>query len=128
MATKGEKKSEFLRHKKEIEEAYNRKLEALYELYPEFKNTTSSINGNGGVNTSSYGNLKKVLHQAIDGHEGEFTSRDLKKWITEIDLSVGEAMTPASISNALARLKKDQKIEQIKKGAGSSPSVFKKKN
>ncbi|OGQ22811.1 MAG: hypothetical protein A3I05_08110 [Deltaproteobacteria bacterium RIFCSPLOWO2_02_FULL_44_10] len=127
MATKGEKKSEFLRHKKEIEETYNRKLEALYELYPEFKNTTSSING-GSVSTSSYGSLKKVLHQAIDRREGEFTSRDLKKWISEIDASVGAAMTPASVSNALARLKKEQKIEQIKKGAGSSPSIFKKKN
>lgn len=124
MATKGEKKSEFQRHKKEIEEAYQRKLDALYELYPEFKGSSSGVESSGAA--GGYGSLKKALNQAIENREGEFTSRDVKKWIFEIDPSL--VMTPASLSNALVRLEKDKKIEKIKKGAGSTPSIYKRKN
>jgi len=126
MATKGEKKSEFQRHKKEIEETYQRKLEALYELYPEFKKSSSGTDSNGI--TGGYGSLKKVLNQAIENREGEFTSRDIKKWISEIDSSLALSMTPASLSNALVRLGKEKKIERIKKGAGSTPAIYKKRN
>ena len=126
MENKGERKAEFQRHKKEIEEAYNRKLAALYELYPEFQTSSSGIDSNGTV--TGYGSLKKVLNQAIENREGEFTSRDIKKWIGEIDPSLSSSITPASLSNALARLEKEAKIEKIKKGAGSSPSIYKRKN
>jgi len=111
------RRDEFKRHKKEIDELFQRKLKALYELYPEFA-TTSAESTSVPESKGGYGVLSKLVKQAIDKHHEVFTLQDMHKWVSELDPVFGAGLRRQSIYNAISRLIRKQKLEKLSDGSG----------
>jgi hypothetical protein len=76
---------------------------------------------------SNYGLLVYETRKAINSFEGSFNVRDLRSQIkgSSINTSV---YSKASLAGCLARLKQEGVIEEIKKGTGSRPTQYKRKD
>ena len=62
-------KEEFIRHKSRIKDTYDRDMEALYRLYPDFRPDDDLANTNGGER----GKLARLVRKAYTAHEKPLT-------------------------------------------------------
>lgn len=121
--SKNEKRNEFLRHKDEITREYQKKIDALYTLYPEFTPNSDDESPEYGRNF----NLSHAIRKLIEAHSNEeITSWKMLKWIKETQggLQAGEIDSTA-VSNALSRLYKNRELVRVSP-EGAKPAVYKK--
>lgn len=121
---RNERKSEFTRHRAEISLEYKRKLDALYTLYPEFKDMGNSAVSEPGLGQQTLiGKIRKLVDEHRDE---EITSGIMLKWIMEKEpeSSLVDYDTTA-VSNALARLLKRGEIQKISP-EDTKPVVYKR--
>jgi len=116
---KNQRKEEFNRHKKRIEDEYVKSYEALYRLYPEFSSYGSSVDK---VAKMGRGIAPKIITKAMASHPESFTLDNMAEWIKEVDPVSSAGISRVDISNTLWRLTKRGKIEKI----GSNPATYRK--
>ncbi|MDI6808508.1 MAG: hypothetical protein QME66_05935 [Candidatus Eisenbacteria bacterium] len=105
-----DKKRQFQDHLMRIRETFEKDLEALYRLYPEFVPATSVRPGQD----VSRGKLVHVIRQALNNRPNvQFRLNDVRIWLQETDPNQTATFTNSDISNVLFRLAKRKEIEAI---------------
>lgn len=120
MSKRSERKAEFDRHLQEIKSDYERRISALYTLYPEFvavQNADNAIplGGNPSLSTS----VRKVIAE----HKSEqITVEAVAHWLRESFPAMADA-DRTWISNTLGRLAKKNEIRLITE-KGIRPAAY----
>ena len=120
MSKKSERKAEFDRHLQEIKADYERRISALYVLYPEFSAVQSNSNGSGQVGSS---NLTSEIRRVIIEHKSEQISvESVASWVRDSNPSLADA-DRTMISNTLGRLARKNEIRLITE-KGIRPAAY----
>lgn len=116
-----ERQTEFQRHKDEILRDYQRKINALYTLYPEFSDSRVS---DASTTSARYGVTEKV-RAVVESHSTEeITSKKVIEWLNIA--YPGELFDSTLISNTLARLANVKKELLLITPKGQRPAIYKK--
>ena len=99
-----------------LEELCQRKMKALFEIYPEFAVGSENGRSPDGI-SAGYGKLSKLVNNYLEKQNDNFTIQDVAKWISEIDPVFGGGLGRTSIYNALSRLVRKGKLEKLPDGA-----------
>ena len=112
-------RDEFKALKSRLEDEHREKMEALYKIYPQFKEEGSASGGS----ENTRGKLTGLIRQAISRHPNQpFGINEMISWIPEVDQVYAKSITRVDISNTLARLSYQKKLEKV---PDSSPTLYK---
>ncbi len=121
MTKRSERRAEFQRHVDDIRSDYEKRLKAVYVLYPEF--VSSSADGDSQKTGIGF-NITKVMRGLIEKHLDERFNLDIMaKWIFESHPTEAGTIKKIAISNTLTRLARRGEIEIISE-AGARPTVY----
>jgi hypothetical protein len=118
------KRADYNRYRRDIEDEYKRKLDALDKLWAELGD--SSVSGSDGVSSNASGvlsNRKSYVEEAIKSLKNGFTLRDIELWIREKYPTA--IIQRAYISTVLSRLT-GKVVEIVSPKAGSVPASYRK--
>jgi hypothetical protein len=97
------------------------------DIKPELTDALKSTKEAQVVTTKTYGALKAVIQKALEIVPPTFTIQDVYRVIEQISPTVAVTCKRSSISGRLARLTKEGTIEEVKRGSGSSPTIYRVK-
>ena len=126
-----ERREEFLRHRKAIEDLYKRKNEALYELYPEFRSPNSIAHFIPEI-VPKFGQpvdvpMSEIIKTCILKKDVDFKSRDVLRWLQEENPNIKvNNRTNYRIFTTVHRMTKEGILEVIQSKHGKAKLVKKK--
>lgn len=124
---------DYIRLKKQINERYQRDLEALervWQMAQESNGLVSISSSNrsysSGDNVMRNEGLTEAIRSALRTFDDPFTVHIVINRVSELfpDLAESVRQKPASVSSALKRLEKFREIEVIRVGSGKRPSEY----
>ncbi len=112
--------AEYKKLKEKIDEDHRNRLAALEMVWDMSKqNASSDVPGKKDEKMT----LSNTFRKIIEGLSGEFTADDIQQGLVAYGL---KGIDRLSITNTLFRLYKRNEISLAKKGAGRSPSRYRK--
>lgn len=107
-----------------VQSVYEEKLAALREFWREHGegDLPDNMDYSKGFVMGNY--VAKTVREIASGMEDEFTIRDIRDRLREINPVMYSQIHPSSISGILGRMTKESKLTVVSKGSGPIPSIY----
>src|SRR3989338_4627680 len=111
------RKDSFKEQMAEIEADFNRKREALFILYPEFKNSETD------VPPRERGQLTNLVRQIFKKNDQPLTLDETNRELIKINPMIAKTVSKITLSNTLTILLKKEELEKVPE---SSPASYRR--